>query len=87
MSCKLSLDDRLQGATVFVLVGLGNGADLAVGAIGEDGANGELLRPGLGFGSAMEFSDISVDRLWENRGRLFLSSGSEDHEVHALRLG
>jgi len=83
---KVGLDDLFERAAVAVFVGLGDGADLAVGAVGEDGADLEGVGADFGFGGAVDFGDVRVDGLGVDGGGVFLSAGGEDHEEHAFGL-
>ncbi len=87
MSREFADEDFFEGAPVFVLVGVGDGADLGVGAGGEDGADGELFGADAGFGGAVDFGDVGVDGLRDCGGGVFGSGGGEDHAEHAFGFG
>lgn len=70
-----------------MLVRKSDGADLAVRAIREDGADRQGFCSGFRFRGAMEFHDVCVDRLGMNGGGFLLSGRRKNHAVHPLGFG
>lgn len=87
MAREFLFDHCLERNTVFLLIGVCDGADVAVASVGEDRAHGELFCSRFAFSCLVEFANVDVDGLGSHGCRVFLSSCSENHEVHAFRLG
>lgn len=86
MARELPLDDLLEREAEFRLVGEGDGAEVRGRAVGEDGADGEVVGAEAGFRSALEVGDVGVDGVREERGGVFLPGGGEDHGEEAFGL-
>ena len=80
------LHDGVEGDAVFVFVGEGDGADLAIAAVGENGADGQLLGANFGLGGAVELRYVRVNVLRQHGSRVFLPRAGYDHHVHTFRL-
>lgn len=83
---EVLFEDVFELDAVLVMVGVRDGSDVAVGAVGEDGANGDLFGADFAFGGAVQLGDVRVDRLWDDRGGILLPSSSDDHGIHPLSL-
>ena len=81
---EFAFQHLLERDAVAGLVGLRDGADLAVGAGGEDRADGELVCAGAALGGAVDFGDVGVDVLGQDGRGVFLAGGGEDHHEQAL---
>lgn len=83
---ELGLEHFLEGEVVFGLVGVGDGADGAVAAGGEEGADGELVGAEAGLGGAVELGDVGLDLLRQDGRGVFLAGGGQDHGEEAGRF-
>lgn len=83
VSGKLLLQHFFERDAVFGLVGEGDGAEGAVAAGGDEGADGERVRAEAGFGGAVELGDVGVGVVGEDGGGVFLAGGGEDHGEEA----
>lgn len=79
MSRELFIQHFLEGEPVFHLVGLGYGAQLAVGAGAEDRADAELFGAHAALGGALELHDVGVDGLGDDGRGVLLAGSGEDH--------
>lgn len=86
MAREFGFDDGLEGTVIFGLVGLHDGADLAVAARSENGADGHLVSAGFAFGGAVHVFDVLFCLLGDDGRRLFSSAGGHDHVEHAFGL-
>jgi len=87
VSRELLLDNLFQIAMALsVLVLVRNGADLAVTAVGQDGAHSQLVGADAAFGGVVEGVNVGFDVLGEHGRAVFLARAGEDHREEALRL-
>lgn len=87
MSREFAGERFFQRQPVFLLVGVRDGADLAVAAVAEDGADGELVGADAGLAGAVDLADVGVDGGREAGGGIFLAGGGEDHGEEAFGFG
>lgn len=83
---EFGFDDGLEGTVIFGLVGLHDGADLAVAARGENGADGHLVSAGFAFGGTVHVFDVLLRLLGDDGRGIFGSAGGHDHVEHAFGL-
>ena len=86
MAREFGSDDFFERSTIPGFVSVRNGPDVAVAAVAEDGADGELIRAHFAFCSTVELGDVGFNGLRNNRCRLFLSCSSQDHGEETLGL-
>jgi len=87
MARKVLLDDLLERNAVLGLVGVRDGAQMAVAAVRDDGADGHGVAAEFGrFRRAMQVRDVGVDLLREDGRRVFLPGGGEHHGEQPLRF-
>ena len=87
MARELVRNDLSKLAMVAGMVGVGDSADLAVRAMGEDSADTRGIRAHLGaLGSAMQLSDVLVRLLRVHGRRLVGARARQHHGEQLLRL-
>lgn len=87
MPRELGLDHLGEGFVVPLLVGVGDGADLAVRVVSQGGAHGGLILADAAGGGVVQVGDGAVELVRDDRGGLLGAAAGEDHAEEVGGLG